>query len=222
MNARMNSHTSTHTSNSATDENTLASLLQHPLMAILRGVTPQEVLGVAEVLLECGFHAIEVPLNSPDPYTSIERLAQHFGSRIVLGAGTVLTAADARRCASAGAQLVLAPNRDAAVIGTARALGLVAMPGVATPSEAFEALAAGAQALKLFPADVLGPASFKGWKAVLPPGVPLFAVGGVEAGNLRHFRTAGAAGAGLGSSLYAPGRTLDDLRARALALAAAW
>jgi 2-dehydro-3-deoxyphosphogalactonate aldolase len=134
----------------------------------------------------------------------------------------VLSAAGARRCADAGARLVLAPNRDAEVIRAACASGLVAMPGVATPTEAFEALAAGAQALKLFPADVLGTASFKGWKAVLPPGVPLFAVGGVDAGNLRDFREAGAAGAGLGSSLYAPGRALADLRARALLIAAAW
>ena len=201
---------------------TLAALLQHPLVAILRGVAPGEVLGVAEVLVECGWRAIEVPLNSPEPFDSIERLATRFGHQIVLGAGTVLGAADVQRCADAGARLVLAPNRDGAVIRAARAAGLVVMPGVATPSEAFEALAAGAQALKLFPADVLGTASFKGWKAVLPAGVPLFAVGGVDGGNLRAFREAGAAGAGLGSSLYAPGRALDDLRQRALGLAIAW
>ena len=205
-----------------TSEGTLAALQAHPLVAILRGVTPAEILAVADTLVDAGWRSIEVPLNSPEPFTSIERLAARFGSGIVLGAGTVLGAADVRRCADAGARLVLAPNRDADVIRTARALGLVVMPGVATPSEAFEALAAGAQALKLFPADVLGPASFKGWRAVLPAGVPLFAVGGVDAGNLHAFRGAGAAGAGLGSSLFAPGRRLDDLRSRALALAAAW
>jgi len=201
---------------------TLAMLLQHPLVAILRGVAPDEVLAVADVLVGCGWRSIEIPLNSPEPYTSIERLAARYGREVVIGAGTVLIAADARRCADAGARLVLAPNRDVEVIRTACALGLVAMPGVATPTEAFEALAAGAQALKLFPADVLGTASFKGWKAVLPAGIPLFAVGGVDAGNLRAFREAGAAGAGLGSSLYAPGRAPDELRSRSQVLASAW
>ena len=208
--------------NSTTAADTLAALLAHPLVAILRGVKPDEVLSVADTLVGAGWRSIEIPLNSPDPFTSIERLAARFGHGIVLGAGTVLTAADARRCADAGARLVLAPNRDAEVVRTACAAGLVAMPGVATPTEAFEALAAGAQALKLFPADVLGTASFKGWKAVLPAGVPMFAVGGVDAGNLHAFREAGAAGAGLGSSLYAQGRTLDELRSRAVALASSW
>jgi 2-dehydro-3-deoxyphosphogalactonate aldolase len=205
-----------------TTDTTLPRLLANPLVAILRGVKPDEVLAVAETLVDAGWSSIEVPLNSPDPFTSLSRLAARFGDAIVLGAGTVLTADDVQRCADAGARLVLAPNRDVEVIRRARALGLLVMPGVATPSEAFEALAAGAQTLKLFPADVLGPASFKGWKAVLPAGVPMFAVGGVDAGNLRSFREAGAAGAGLGSSLYAPGRPLDDLRARAKVLAAAW
>lgn len=205
-----------------TDTALLSRLLASPLVAILRGVKPDEVLAVAETLVDAGWSSIEVPLNSPSPFASIERLAARFGNRIVLGAGTVVTVADVQRCADAGARLVLSPNRDAEVIRRARALDLLVMPGVATPSEAFEALAAGAQSLKLFPADVLGQASFKGWKAVLPAGVPMFAVGGVDAGNLRSFREAGAAGAGLGSSLYAPGRPLDDLRARARALAAAW
>ncbi len=204
------------------NDDTLSQLLAHPLVAILRRVKPDEVLAVAEVLVDAGFRSIEVPLNSPEPFSSLEKLAARWGRELVVGAGTVLAEADVRRCADAGARLVLAPNRNEAVIRAAVAQGLVAMPGVATPSEAFEALAAGAQALKLFPADVLGPASFKGWKAVLPAGVPMFAVGGVEVSNLRAFRNAGAAGAGLGSSLYAPGRALADLRERALALAAAW
>ncbi len=201
---------------------TLAALLRHPLVAILRGVTPDEVLAVADVLVDCGFHTLEVPLNSPDPFTSIRRLVARHGSTVLVGAGTVLNTADVWRCADAGARLVLAPNCDVDVIRAACAQGLVAMPGVATPSEAFEALAAGAQALKLFPADVLGTASFKGWRAVLPACVPMFAVGGVDAGNLRAFREAGAAGAGLGSSLYAPGRSPEDLRSRALAALQAW
>jgi len=201
---------------------TLDALLRHPLVAILRGVRPDEVLAVADVLVDSGFGAIEVPLNSPDPCASIALLAARYGQAVVIGAGTVLDAAAVQRCAHAGARLILAPNRNGDVIAATRAAGLVAMPGVATPSEAFDALAAGAQALKLFPADVLGAASFKGWRAVLPADLPLFAVGGVDAGNLRAFRDAGAAGAGLGSSLYAPGRALDDLRSRAGRLLAAW
>lgn len=201
---------------------TLRALLRHPLVAILRGVTPDEVLDVAEVLIDCGLRTIEVPLNSPDPFASIEALARRHGEHIVVGAGTVVRTQDVQRCADAGARLVLAPNRDVGVIGAARALGLVSMPGVATPSEAFEALAAGAHALKLFPADVLGPASFSAWKAVLPAEVPLFAVGGVDASNLHLFRRAGAQGAGLGSALYATGRALADLRQRAKAVHSAW
>lgn len=201
---------------------TQATLLQHPLVAILRGVAPDDVLALADVLVDCGFRCIEVPLNSPSPFESIHKLAQRHGPSVVVGAGTVLSAADVHRSAVAGAQLVLAPNRDADVIRSARLHGLLAMPGVATPTEAFEALAAGAQALKLFPADVLGTASFKGWRAVLPAGTPLFAVGGVDTSNLAAFHQAGAAGAGLGSSLYVPGRPLDDVRRRARELLAAW
>jgi 2-dehydro-3-deoxyphosphogalactonate aldolase len=200
----------------------LEALQRRPLIAILRGVRPDEVDGVADVLVECGFRAIEVPLNSPEPLASIEALARRFGEQVVVGAGTVLNAPAVTRCAAAGAQLILAPNRNADVIRTTRSLGLVAMPGVATPSEAFEALEAGAQTLKLFPADVLGTASLKAWKAVLPADTPMFVVGGIVAGNLRAFRDAGAAGAGLGSSLYTPGVALDELRRRAVKLLAAW
>jgi 2-dehydro-3-deoxyphosphogalactonate aldolase len=200
----------------------LEALQRRPLIAILRGVRPEEVEGVADVLVECGFRAIEVPLNSPEPLASIEALARRFGEQVVVGAGTVLNAPAVARCAAAGAKLILAPNRSADVIRTTRSLGLVAMPGVATPSEAFEALEAGAQTLKLFPADVLGTASLKAWKAVLPPETPMFVVGGIAAGNLRAFRDAGATGAGLGSSLYTPGVALDELRRRAVKLLAAW
>jgi len=192
------------------------------LIAILRGVRPDEAVAVAEVLCEAGFRAIEVPLNSPEPLQSIERLARALGPQIVLGAGTVTTVADVEAVQQAGAQLVLSPYRDVAVIRRCVALGLQAMPGVATPSEAFEALAAGAQSLKLFPADVLGPASFKAWSAVLPAGTPMYAVGGVDTGNLAVFRRAGAAGAGLGSALYRPGMDLGELRRRALAFLEAW
>jgi 2-dehydro-3-deoxyphosphogalactonate aldolase len=193
-----------------------------PLVAILRGVRPDEALAVAHTLCEAGFQAIEVPLNSPQPLDSLRLLAAGLGRDVLLGAGTVRTVAEVEAVQQAGARLVLSPHRDAAVIRRSRALGLLSMPGVATPSEAFEALDAGAHALKLFPADVLGPASFKAWASVLPAGTPMYAVGGVDAHNLAAFRRAGARGAGLGSSLYQPGMELAELRRRAQALIAAW
>jgi 2-dehydro-3-deoxyphosphogalactonate aldolase len=196
--------------------------VNHTLIAILRGVRPEEVLDIAEVLVEAGWRAIEVPLNSPDPLRSIERLATALDPSILVGAGTVLSPADVDAVHAAGAQLVLSPNRDLSVIGRTREHGLLSMPGVATPTEAFEALAAGASAIKLFPADVLGPGSFNAWAAVLPAHTAMYAVGGVDASNLGTFRRAGARGAGLGSSLYSPGIGLKDLRQRAQALLLAW
>lgn len=192
------------------------------IIAILRGVTPAEVLDVAEALLRGGVRVIEVPLNSPAPLHSIERLAQALGERALIGAGTVLTAADVDRVADAGARLVLAPNFDAAVVRQTRARGLFAVPGVATPSEGFAALAAGADALKLFPAEMLGPPVLKAWRAVFPPGTAMWPVGGVGLHNLAAFQAAGAAGAGIGSSLYGPGVALDELERRARALVQAW
>lgn len=199
-----------------------AALDQSPLIAILRGVQPDEVLAVADALIEAGFRVLEVPLNSPQPLLSIERLAHHVGAHAVVGAGTVLTAMQVDAVANAGASLVLAPNCSTPVIHRSVQRGLHAMPGVATPSEAFTALDAGAHSLKLFPADVLGVASLKAWRAVLPPQAPLFAVGGIGSDNLWSFRSAGAKGAGLGSSLYTPGAKPSDLSARAKALWAAW
>lgn len=192
------------------------------VIAILRGVTPAEVLDVAEALLRGGVRVIEVPLNSPAPLASIERLVQVLQGRAVVGAGTVLTPADADRVADAGARLVLAPNLDIAVVRQARARGLIAMPGVATPSEGFAALVAGADALKLFPAETLGPPVLKAWRAVFPPGTAMWPVGGVGLHNLAAFKAAGAAGVGIGSSLYSPGVALDELERRARALVQAW
>lgn len=192
------------------------------LIAILRGVRPDEVVAVADVLCEVGFRVIEVPLNSPQPLDSIERLARHLGDGVMVGAGTVRTAGEVEAVRDAGARLVLSPHRDVAVIRRTVDLGLQSMPGVATPTEAFDALDAGAHALKLFPADILGPASFKAWASVLPAGTPMYAVGGVDANNLGAFRRAGARGAGLGSSLYQSGIAAPELRRRALALCAAW
>jgi len=203
----------------------LAHLLRHPLIAILRGVAPAEVESVAAVLLDCGFRVLEVPLNSPDPLASIARLAKLAaapGSDTLVGAGTVLTAADVDAAADAGARLILAPNTHPLVLARARERGLLVMPGVATPSEAFMALEAGASALKMFPADVLGPASVRAWRAVLPAAVPLFAVGGIDADNMAAYRRAGASGAGIGSALYRPGVAADELRRRAMHVIAAW
>lgn len=200
----------------------LQHLLAHPLVAILRGVRPEEVLAVGRTLWEAGFRTIEVPLNSPSPLASIAALAAEFGQDVLVGAGTVLSAAQVDEAVAAGAGLILSPHRDLSVIHRTLHHGALSMPGVATPSEAFEALGAGAQTLKLFPADVLGTASFKGWRAVLPPHTPMFGVGGIGVDNLASFRQAGASGVGLGSSLYQPGMPTDALQQRAQALMAAW
>jgi 2-dehydro-3-deoxyphosphogalactonate aldolase len=192
------------------------------VIAILRGVTPGEVLGVGRALFDGGIRVIEVPLNSPQPFDSIERLAREFGQDALIGAGTVLGPDDVDRVADAGARLVLAPNFDAAVVARTKSRDLVSMPGVGTPSEGFAALAAGADALKLFPAELLAPAVLKAWRSVFPAATPMFAVGGLGAHNLVAFKQAGATGAGIGSSLYTPGVTADQLIDRARKLVALW
>ena len=192
------------------------------VVAILRGVRPDEVLDVAEALVEGGVVVIEVPLNSPQPFDSIERLARTLGARARIGAGTVLSAADVDRAVDAGATLVLAPNFDAAVVQRTAQRGLFSMPGVATPSEGFAALAAGAHGLKLFPAEMLGPPVLKAWRAVFAPATPMYAVGGVGEGNIAAFKAAGATGVGVGSSLYAPGVARSELTRRAQALRQRW
>lgn len=193
-----------------------------PLIAILRGVRSDEVLGIAMALVDAGFATIEVPLNSPDPFASIAALADHFGERALIGAGTVLTAAQAEVAAAAGARLLLAPNFDAAVVTKAKALDVAAMPGVATASEAFAALAVGADALKLFPARELGAGTVAAWSAVLPAGTAIYAVGGVDESGFAPFVKAGVAGFGLGSSLYRPGDDAATVGARGARAVAAW
>jgi len=198
-------------------------LLQElPLVAILRGVTPQRVHGVAEALFAAGFRAIEVPLNSPEPLKSIEALAKHFGDRCLTGAGTVLTVADADRVADAGGKLMVTPNTDASVIARGVAKGLTVMPGFYTPSEGFAAVAAGAKTLKLFPASSGGIGHLQAMLAVLPKHVPVYAVGGVGAGNMFEWRKAGAAGFGLGSELFKPDFSDADISARAQKCVAAF
>ena len=192
------------------------------LVAILRGVRPDEVLAVADALLDGGIRVLEVPLNSPEPLRSIERLASARAGVLRVGAGTVLSADDVDRVADAGGTLVLAPNFDAEVVRRTRARGLWSVPGGAPPTEGVAALAAGADALKLFPAELLGPPVLKAWRAVFPPGTRLLPVGGVGTHNLAAFKATGAVGAGIGSSLFSPGVDLAELEVRARALVQVW
>jgi 2-dehydro-3-deoxyphosphogalactonate aldolase len=186
-----------------------------PLIAILRGVTPAEVTEIGGVLVAAGFVAIEVPLNSPEPLASIRLLADGFGERALVGAGTVRDPADVPRIAAAGGRLVVMPHGDPAVIRAAKERGLLCVPGVATPTEAFAALDAGADALKLFPAETLPPAVVKAWRAVLPKDVWLLPVGGIRPDRIAPYLAAGAAGFGLGSALYQPGMTPANVAANA-------
>jgi 2-dehydro-3-deoxyphosphogalactonate aldolase len=198
-------------------------LLQElPLVAILRGVTPQRVHGVAEALFAAGFRAIEVPLNSPEPLKSIEALAKHFGDRCLTGAGTVLTTQQADQVANAGGKLMVTPNTNPDVIARGVQQGLTVMPGFYTPSEGFAAIAAGAKYLKLFPASSGGIGHLQAMLAVLPKTIPVYAVGGVGAGNMSEWRKAGAAGFGLGSELFKPDFSDEDIATRALRCVAAF
>jgi 2-dehydro-3-deoxyphosphogalactonate aldolase len=190
-------------------------LTELPLVAILRGVTPARIEGVATALFEAGLRAIEVPLNSPEPFKSIEILAKTFGSRCLTGAGTVLEAGDVDRLADAGGTLLVTPNTDPAVIARGVQKKMVVMPGFYTPSEAFTAIKAGARILKLFPASTGGTAHLKALLAVLPKDMPVYAVGGVGAGNMTEWRQAGAVGFGLGSELFKPDFSDADIVARA-------
>ncbi|MEW9835487.1 2-dehydro-3-deoxy-6-phosphogalactonate aldolase [Mesorhizobium marinum] len=196
--------------------------LRRRLVAILRGVTPDEAPAVAAAVFEAGIHAIEVPLNSPDPFRSIERLAKSLPEPALVGAGTVLTAAQVDRLGDAGGRLLVSPNIDRAVMERAAHHGMVTMPGVFTPSEAFLALSLGASALKFFPASALGSKGIAAIKAVLPADTMIGAVGGVSEKDFADFAKIGVSTFGLGSSLYAPGLTADAVAARAAAAVAEW
>jgi 2-dehydro-3-deoxyphosphogalactonate aldolase len=193
-----------------------------PLVAILRGVEPEEALAIGQTLTDAGFRAIEVPLNSPQPLDSIAALTQALGARALIGAGTVLDPADVSRIAEAGGRLIVMPHADHAIIRAAKAQGLLCVPGVATPTEAFGALAAGADALKLFPAEAMPPAVVKAWRAVLPKEVWLLPVGGITPERMAPYLAAGADGFGLGSALYQPGLTPAAVATRAKAFAQAF
>ncbi len=193
-----------------------------PLVAILRGITPDEVVGVGHALVDQGFTIIEVPLNSPEPFESIRRLAEAFAPDILIGAGTVTEIAQVSAIAEAGGRLVVMPHSDAVVIRAAKAAGMACLPGVATPSEAFAALREGADALKAFPAEALPPAVVKAWKSVLPKRVRLLPVGGITPQAMSAYVSAGAAGFGLGSALYKPGMDANAVGSTAAAFAEAW
>jgi len=192
-------------------------LAECPLVAIIRGVRPDETEAIGEAILSAGIRIVEVPLNSPEPLASIERLAKRFGDQALIGAGTVLDPHDVTRVAQAGGRIIVSPSTDAAVIRQALKEGLVSAPGFYTPSEAFTALHAGAHALKLFPAEAASPAVVKSIKAVLPPEVPLLVVGGVKPETMRGWLEAGANGFGLGGGLYKPGQSPDETAAKARA-----
>lgn len=195
-------------------------LTELPLIAVLRGITPAEIPAIGDVLVEAGFRILEVPLNSPRPFESIALLSERHGRRCLTGAGTVRDPADVARVRDAGGRLIVMPHADVAVVREAKRAGLVALPGVATPTEAFAALDAGADGLKMFPAEGLPPPVLKAWRAVLPKSALVFPVGGIKPDNMAGYWTAGASGFGTGSNLYRPGASADDVRAVAAGFAA--
>lgn len=195
--------------------------VKRSLVAILRGIRPDEAVAVGTALVDAGFSIIEVPLNSPEPLRSIAALARSFPETALVGAGTVTTAGDVAAIGDAGGRLVVSPHCDPAVIRAAKAGGLWCVPGAFTPTDAFAALAAGADAVKLFPCEALPPAAVKALRAVLPPGTRLLPVGGIGLSNMDDYRAAGAAGFGLGSALYKPGDGAAVVAERARAFIAA-
>ena len=192
------------------------------IIAILRGIMPGEVLPVGEALCRAGIRIVEVPLNSPEPFRSIAALAETFRGRMIVGAGTVLDVASVEKLQASGGTISVSPDCNPAVIARAAELGLVPLPGVFSPTEAFAAIRAGATHLKLFPAEAASPVTVKAWKAVLPKHVSLYAVGGVTPDNMATWRAAGCAGFGIGSNIYKSGMSANDVAGNAAAFAAAW
>lgn len=200
----------------------IESLDALPLIAILRGLKPDEAVAVGEAIVAAGFTCLEVPLNSPEPLESIRRLRQTLDGRALVGAGTVLNVQAAREVADVGGQLIISPNTNTDVIRETKALGLLSLPGFFTPSEAFAAMDAGADALKLFPAEVAGPKGLKAVRAVLPAATRVYAVGGVDPDSMAQWRTAGASGFGIGSAVFKPGQSPDQVGRQAQAFVTRW
>lgn len=192
------------------------------IVAILRGIAPSEALGLAGTLIECGITKIEVPLNSPDPFNSIGQMARAFGNDALIGAGTVLTPDEVGKLNDAGGALVVSPDCNPAVIEATKAAGMLSFPGVMTPTECFTALRHGADGLKFFPGTLVGPEGIKAIRAVLPKGTQVLAVGGAGPENFAEWKAAGADGFGIGSALYKPGFTADDIRQRAMRMVAVY
>lgn len=196
--------------------------MSRPLIAILRGLTPPEAIDIAAVLIDAGIDRIEVPTNSPDPFESIAKIVGAFGDRALIGAGTILSTQQVDQVAEAGGKLIVSPNCDSDVIAHTKARGMQSWPGVFTPSEAFTALKAGADGLKLFPGSMAGPAGLQAMRAILPIGTPVFAVGGAGPENFDKWIAASADGFGLGSALYKPNMSPNDVAQRAQAVVAAY
>jgi 2-dehydro-3-deoxyphosphogalactonate aldolase len=197
-------------------------LSEIPLIAILRGLTPERAIDVGATLVDAGFRCLEVPLNSPQPFESIRLLAERFGDQAIIGAGTVIDAKSVGRLAMLGARIVVSPNCDVAVIRAAKASGMMSLPGVFTPSEAFAAIGAGADGLKLFPAEMAGLAGLRAMAAVVPATAPIFAVGGMDLQSMHVWRAAGIRGFGIGSALFQPERSLTELSRRAGEIVRTW
>jgi 2-dehydro-3-deoxyphosphogalactonate aldolase len=203
------------------DDRFEAAFASLPLIAILRGVKPDEAVPIGQALVEAGFRLIEVPLNSPEPFASIAALVEAFPDAVI-GAGTVLEPAQIEQLAGVGGQLVVMPHGDLEVIAAAKGAGLVCLAGVATPTEGFAALKAGADGLKLFPAETMGPATLKAWRAVFPRTARFLPVGGITPETMAQWRDSGAAGCGLGSALYKVGMTAVEVGGNALVFRNAW
>lgn len=196
--------------------------MSHPLIAILRGVTPPEAVDICGAILDAGIDRIEVPLNSPDPFASIQAMVDAFGDKALIGAGTVLSTDDVGRVAQVGGKLIVSPNCDQRVIMATKAAGLQSWPGVMTPTECFAALKAGADGLKIFPASLLGPEGVKAIRAVLPHGTQVYAVGGAGPDNFDQWIAASADGFGIGSAIYKPGDSAATVATKARAIVAAF